>query len=67
MLTEIAIGGKMMLFMAQKRESLTLTISVISETSAPNAVNGAPSLFFNALLRCLLCEINSELRAFAHA
>lgn len=41
----------------------TLTISVISETSTPKAVNGAPSLCFNAFFKCLLCEMKSEPKA----
>lgn len=45
----------------------TLTISVIRDTSAPKAVNGAPSLFFNAFFKCLLCDVNSEPNAFIHA
>lgn len=46
---------------------VTLTISVINETSAPNAVNGAPSLFFNAFFKCRPCETNKELNAFVQA
>lgn len=42
-------------------------MSVISDTSAPSAVNGAPSLFFSAFFKCLLCEMNSEPKALIHA
>lgn len=46
---------------------LTLTISVIRDTSAPSAVSGAPSLLLSVLFKCLLCDMNNELKALVHA
>lgn len=42
-------------------------MSVINDTSTPNAVKGAPSLFFNVFFKWRLCETNNELKALVHA